>query len=311
MEPLTQERSIVDLCGRSIGTLVKALFWLVCLAFVAQADELLTRFQSSATRSDFGTVSEVEFSTGLLELEAGALAHHLPHAMSTFRFAEPVWVIGYRAEILNVEGKTPRENYLCHTFLADQRVAQHEDDEMKGIYSDAFTPEVRAPDGFGIPVSPDDRLHWMPMFNNRGEEPVRVRMKTVVTVIREKDLKKPLTPLYGSLRSVQVPHLFFVPPGRDERQVTFEAPFNGKIHFLGTHIHPHGVSIELYNLSRGEQVWKGTRKKDPSGAMEVYSSAAGYTVRAGETFRITAVYENPTADKIDAMAGLFMLYSRN
>lgn len=290
---------------------MKTLPWLVCLVFVAQADELLTRFRPSTTRSDFGTVSEVEFSTGLLELEAGALAHHLPHGMSNFRFAETVWVIGYRAEILNVQGKTPRENYLCHTFLADQRVSQRDDDEVKGIYSDAFTPEVRAPDGFGIPVSPDDRLHWMPMFNNRGEEPVRVMMKTVVTVIRGKDLKKPLTPLYGSLRSVQVPHLFFVPPGRDERQTTFEASFNGKIHFLGTHVHPHGVSIELYNVSRREQVWKGTRKTGASGAMRVYSSVAGYPVQAGETYRITAVYDNPTTDKIDAMAGLFMLYSRN
>ena len=310
MEPLTQERSIFDLSGRTVGTIVQTLSWMACLALVPQADELLSQFRSSTTHSEFGTVSEVEFSTGLLELEAGALAHHLPQAMSQFRFAEPVWLIGYRAEILNVEGKAPRENYLCHTFLADQRVAQHEDDELKGIYSDAFTPEVRAPDGFGIPISPDDRLHWMPMFNNRGEEPVRVRMRTVVTVIRGKDLKKPLTPLYGSLRSVQVPHLFFVPPGRDERQVTFEAPFNGKIHFLGTHIHPHGVSVELYNVSRKEQVWKGKRKKDSGGAMEVYSSAAGYAVRAGETYRISAVYENPTPDKIDAMAGLFMLYSR-
>ena len=290
---------------------MKTLLWLVCLVFVAQADELLTRFRPSEIRSDFGAVSEVEFSTGLLELEAGALAHHLPHAMSKFRFAETVWVIGYRAEIFNVQGKTPRENYLCHTFLADQRVSQREDDEVKGIYSDAFTPEVRAPDGFGIPVSPDDRLHWMPMFNNRGEEPVRVMMKTVVTVIRGKDLKKPLTPLYGSLRSVQVPHLFFVPPGRDERQTTFEASFNGKIHFLGTHVHPYGISIELYNVSRREQVWKGTRKTDANSAMQVYSSAAGYPVQAGETYRITAVYENPTPDKIDAMAGLFMLYSRD
>jgi hypothetical protein len=290
---------------------MKTLLWLVCLVFGTQADELLTSFRPSAVHSDFGTVSEVEFSTNPLEVEAGALAHHLPRAMSQFRFAEPVWVIGYRAEILDVHGQTPRENYLCHTFLADQRVSQHEDDEVKGIYSDAFTPEVRMPDGFGIPVSPDDRLHWMPMFNNRGDEPVRVMMKTVVTVIRGKDLRKPLTPLYGSLRSVQVPHLFFVPPGHDERQVTFEAPFSGKIHFLGTHLHPHGVSIELYNVSRHEQVWKGARKNDPQGAMQVYSNAAGYRVQAGETYKIIAVYENPTSDKIDAMAGLFMLYSRD
>ena len=53
------------------------------------------------------------------------------------------------------------------------------------------------------------------------------------------------------------------------------------------------------------------RKGDPSGEMEVYSNSGGYPVRAGETYKITAVYDNPDADKIDAMAGLFMLYSRD
>jgi hypothetical protein len=136
-------------------------------------------------------------------------------------------------------------------------------------------------------------------------------MKVVLTVIRAKDLKKPLKPLYASLRSVQTPHLFFVPPGKDVRELTFELPFNGSIHFLGTHLHPYGVSIELYNVSRHEQVWKGKRKSGSDGPMEVYSNPAGYAVQAGETYKITTVYENPGAEKIDAMAGLFMLYSRN
>ena len=74
---------------------------------------------------------------------------------------------------------------------------------------------------------------------------------------------------------------------------------------------PYGVSIELYNVSRHEQVWKGKRKSGSDGPMEVYSNPAGYAVRSGETYKIVAVYDNPGAEKIDAMAGLFMLYSRN
>lgn len=283
---------------------------IVCASAFIAAAETLTNFRVSPVQSPHGVASEVEFSTGLVELEPGSLAHHLPQAMKNFQFSERVWVIGYKSTILDAKGGTPRENYLCHTFFADQRVAQHDDREMSGIYSDAFTPEVRVPEGFGVPLSPDERLHWMPMFNNRGDEPVRVGMRVVLTVIRAKDLKKPLKPLYASLRSVQTPHLFFVPPGRDERQTSFELPFNGRIHFLGTHIHPHGVSIELYNVSRKERVWIGGRTGDASGAMQTFSSADGYPIHAGESYRITAVYENPTAGKIDAMAGLFMLYSR-
>jgi len=288
----------------------------VCLGLAsipAFGAELLTGFRPSAVRSQHGAVSEIEFSTGLVELESGVLAHHLAQAMKDFRFAEPVWVIAYRTEVVDAAGRPPQENFLCHTFFGDQRVTQRPDWDMRGIYSDAFTPEVRVPDGFGIPLGPDDRLHWMPMFNNRSGQPARVEMKVRVTLIREKDLHEALKPLYASLQSIQVPHLYFVPPGRDEKQVTFEIPFDGKIHFLGTHIHPYGVSIELFNVSRGELVWKGSRKMDPAGrmkAMEVLSSSEGYSVRSGEKYRVTAVYDNPTPDPIDAMAGLFMLYAR-
>ncbi|HUQ93827.1 MAG TPA: hypothetical protein VM120_19260 [Bryobacteraceae bacterium] len=50
------------------------------------------------------------------------LAHHLPQAMKDFQFSEPVWVIGYRTDISDSNGKSPRENYLCHTFFSDERL---------------------------------------------------------------------------------------------------------------------------------------------------------------------------------------------
>ncbi|MEZ5399384.1 MAG: hypothetical protein R2729_06920 [Bryobacteraceae bacterium] len=275
------------------------------------AIEILTGFQPAA-ETPYGPASQVEFSTRQVEVEAGLLAHHAAGAMKDLRFSEKVWVIGYKTTIVDANGAAPKENYLCHTFFSDQRVDQHQENELKGIYSDAFTPEVALPEGFGIPIGPGDRLHWMPMFNNRGDTSTRVAMKAVLTVIRDRDLRKPLTPLYASLRSVQVPHLYFVPPGGDQREATFELAFDGRIHFLGTHLHPYGASIELFNVTRNEVVWQGRRKEPrPDGPMQTFSSPSGYPVRAGETYRIRAVYENPGKDPVDAMAGLFMLYSRS
>lgn len=279
----------------------------------AGAADLLTDFRPAAIESPYGTVSRLEFNTELVELDSGVLAYHLARAMRDFRLAEPVWIIGYKTEVLDAHNQAPRENYLCHTFFGDQRVSQHGDQEMRALFSDSFTPEVRLPEGFGVRLTPDEPLHWMPMFNNRGDQPVRVRMKVTLTLIREKDLKKPLTPLYSTLRSVQAPHLYFVPPGRHEQQATFELPVDGRIHFMGAHIHPYGVSVELFNTSRSEPVWKSLRKTDAGGhmvGMGVYSSAEGYLLHAGETFRVTALYENPTSSPIDAMAGLFVFYSR-
>src|SRR5438034_8452812 len=118
-------------------SVTRALAWLVCAACCAgaPATEPLTDFRPSAIRTDYGLASEVRFSTGLIELESGTLAHHLPQAMKSFWFAEPVWVIGYKTDLVDSRGKIPRENYLCHTFFSDQRVDQREDNELKGIYS--------------------------------------------------------------------------------------------------------------------------------------------------------------------------------
>lgn len=290
-------------------------FWLLLVVPVlGAAADTLSDFRPSSIQSPHGRVSQVEFSSGLVVVEAGALAHHSHDGMKQLRFAEPVWVIGYRTEILDAQGKPPRENYLCHTFFGDQRVTQRDDQELKGIYSDSFTREVRLPEGFGLSLSPDDDLTWMPMFNNRGDHPTRVAMRVEVSLIRAKDLTRPLRPLYATLRSVQAPHLYFVPPGRHQKSAAFELPFDGKFHFLGTHIHPHGVSIELFNISRNQAVWTGRRVTDAAGrmtGMEVFSSGEGYQFRAGESYRLTAVYDNPTGNPIDAMAGLFLFYSKN
>jgi hypothetical protein len=286
----------------------------LALAAAAASVTVLNDFRPSQHSSAYGKTSDIEFGTEIVELESGVLAHHLPRAMRDFAVGEPVWIIGYRSDILDATGKTPRENYLCHTFFGDQRVTQHDGEEIRGIYSDSFTPELRLPDGFGIPLKPDENLHWMPMFNNREEQSARVSMKVRLTVIRGKDLKKPLTPLYSALYSVHAPHLYFVPPGRHEQTTDFKPAFNGAIHFMGTHIHPHGVSVELFNVSRQERIWKGMRKLDGEGrmvGMEVFSSAEGVPIRAGETYRVSAVYENPTQAPIDAMAGLYVLYARH
>jgi hypothetical protein len=234
--------------------------------------------------------------------------------MRDFRFAEPVWVIGYQSSIYDPEGKRSRQNYLCHTFFGDQKVVQRQDQRMRAMYSDGFTQEVRLPDGFGLPLTPHDNLHWMPMFNNRDDRPAKVEMRIEVTLIRQKDLARPLRRVYSTLRSVQVPHLFYIPPRRHRRETVFTFPFNGRIHFMGTHIHPYGESIELFNISRQERVWTSSMKQDAMGrpvAMETYSSAQGYPVKAGENYRLTSVYNNSTSEPIDAMAAIFLFFSLN
>ena len=116
----------------------------ICLTATSLvAADVLSEFRPSPMHSEYGAVSNVAFSTELIELDPGVLAFHPDHAMRDFRFAEPVWIVGYQTEVLDAKDAHPRENYLCHTFFSDQRVTQHDDGEMLALYSDAFTPNVQ------------------------------------------------------------------------------------------------------------------------------------------------------------------------
>lgn len=290
---------------------MRRLALLSAIAALSSSSEVLKDFHPAPSATAYGAVSYVEFASAMIALEPQMLAAHLPQAMKEFTFEEPVWLVAYKTEILDTQGKAPKENFLCHTFFGDQRVTQSEDQEMRGLYTDAFTPYVRLPEGFGVRIAAGEGIHWMPMFNNRGDAAANVRMKFRLSVIRERDLRKPLTPLYATLRSVTVPHLYFVKPGGETRGATFQMDFNGKIHFMGTHIHPYGLRVELFNISKNELVWRGVRKTNgPAAQMEMYSDPQGYSVKAGEIYRVVAAYENPTKAPVDAMGGLYILYSR-
>ena len=274
--------------------------------------QTLDEIRSSPVTSPHGRVSEVHYDTGLIELPSGFLAHSPAGSERRFRFPEPVWILGYATSIYDATGEVPRENYLCHTFLGDRPFTQSHEPRMTAIYSDSFTREVRLPEGFALFVDGGQELHWLPLFNNREAASARVGMKMTVTLIRQSDIIRLPKRLYSTLHSAQMPHLFFVPPKRHQQEAVIRLGIRGRIHFMGTHVHPHAEFVELHNLSRGERVWKGVSKSDDSGEMtgfEVYSSGEGYPVSPGEIYRLISAYDNPTGREIDAMAGLFVMYS--
>ncbi len=303
------------LCGEGCTALFPAGNLLVVggsAPISAPAVVSLTQFESADVESPNGKVVRVAYETGSYDVGPGHLAYSPPGADRQFQFEEPVWIIGYKTAIYGKDGDPLKENFLCHTYLGEGLFKQSHDPKMNAIYSDAFTNQVKLPQGYGIYVDAGQPLNWLPLFNNRTGGIVRVRMRLEVTAIRVKDLIKPPRRVYSTLHSVQMPHLFFVPPKRHEKETVVTYDFDGRIHFLGTHVHPHAESMKLYNLTRGEEVWLGRSRLDNSGNMvgfDSYSSVEGYRVKAGEKYRITVVYNNPTDHEIDAMAGLFVFYS--
>jgi hypothetical protein len=102
---------------------------------------------------------------------------------------------------------------------------------------------------------------------------------------------------------------WLVPPGRqvlrsDVRRGVIG--FDGMIHFIKVHLHPYGESLTLVDKLTGEVVWKGNARNHPERAhlvaVDGYSSTLGIPIHRDRDYELITVYENPTAQPVDAMA---------
>ena len=276
-----------------------------------QLRELILCLAVVGTLGAQNVVETLEHTYGPFSLKAGAL-QQVPPVME-MRFPEALWLVGYRTEMLDAAGKPVSREFQCHTLFGSSMPQPHSNDDVVGLFSDGYTPGLTMPAGYGLYFEAGEKMVWNPMFNNRNSEPQAAAMRLELDVIRARNLKQPLKPLRTTFRTIRAPgDLYFVAPGKDVRETSFEMPFSGTIHVIGTHIHPYGVSIELTNLTRGTTVWTAMGSRDTAGRlvqMPVYQAETGYAVKRNERFRLTAVYDNPTRGKVDAMAGVFILYS--
>lgn len=253
---------------------------------------------------------ELVHTYGPFALKPGLL-QQMPEAMQV-AFPEDLWLVGYHTQILDKAGAPLSRELQCHTYLGTSLPAHHSNEMVEGLFSDGYTPGIDLPPGFGIHVKTGDKLLWTPMFNNRNTQTESAAMRLELKVLRSSELSQPLKPLKTTFRSVNEPDLYMVRPGRSTRSSNFTLPSGHTIHVIGTHIHPYGLSIELVNSRRKETVWKAVGTRGADGklvSMPIYSDAAGYAIKPGDSFTLTATYENPTLNPVDAMAGVFILYS--
>lgn len=258
-------------------------------------------------------VETVVYDYGPFELAPKQLQQFPPNYVK-IAFPEDLWILGYQARVVDERGAELPQELQCHTFFGTPYPQHHVVEQVAGIFSDGYTERSLLPPGFGILAKAGEEIKWVPLFNNRTSEPKKVSMKLTLEVVRARLLPEGgLKALQTVFRTIAAPHdLYYVAPGSDTRETTFDLPFVGRIHFMGTHIHPFGVSIELVNLTRDAQVWKAVGRRDKEGKlveMPIYSDREGYAVRAGDRFKLIAIYENPTQDPIDAMAGIFILFA--
>src|SRR5688572_29702826 len=85
------------------------LFLLVVSSARASSVESLSEFEPSVRTSSHGKVSQVQFSTNLIDLKSESLVQAPEGAGKHFRLGERVWVIGFKTQIFDPRGQPSRE----------------------------------------------------------------------------------------------------------------------------------------------------------------------------------------------------------
>ncbi|MFG0317568.1 MAG: hypothetical protein ACF8XB_09855 [Planctomycetota bacterium JB042] len=78
------------------------------------------------------------------------------------------------------------------------------------------------------------------------------------------------------------------------------------VHYVATHLHNHGVSMLLRDVTTGEVLWEAVVENEPDrvqiARIPAYASADGFPLRRDHEYEIEARYDNTSDRPIDAMA---------
>ena len=119
---------------------------------------------------------------------------------------ELLWITGYRAVMVGADGESPQpQEFMCHSNL-DLDPASHNRrfGSRIPISGRLFTLsqgqfDIDLPEGFGIPLMSDESLRLTTQVLNLNHDQIDldVRHRVEVEFVRDRDLERPLKPLFS------------------------------------------------------------------------------------------------------------------
>ncbi len=244
------------------------------------------------------------------------------HNTPLVRFAWPVdgWLRGFSVEVEDGNGK-PVDRRIVHHLIGvnfDRRQLLYSNIErLFGVGQE--TEPVSVPKTIGVPMSSGARLGmYMAWQNETGVDLDNIRIKVRLVYSPPNLNPRPVSvlPLYMDVNLVGASNLFDLPEGRSERAWEFTMPMDGRLLGYSGHLHDHGVSVRLEDVTTGKVIGTVTSTRSQDGKVEKISRSLpgvtgdGIRLRAGRTYRVVGTYDNTTgAPIVGAMAHITGIFA--
>lgn len=220
------------------------------------------------------------------------------------------WLQGYVIELLDYEGNPVPRQVVHHVNV------------MQPDRRDLFTPvmlrvaaagqeeaETRMPWFFGYRMHAGSRLLVTAMLHNptgRAWQGVRVRVRLPYRRLGATPASTAVMPFYLDVIPHGRFHSYDLAPGRSEQSWEGRPAVAGRIVALGGHLHKYGVALRLEDVTLRRVIWEARPRLAADGEIASMPVAKFILSRPrldpSHTYRLTAVYENPTGQVIPSGA---------
>lgn len=217
------------------------------------------------------------------------------------------WLNGYTVEVVDAQGKAVPRSTIHHVNIMAPDRREFFSDIMQRVGAvGSETDPVRLPRLLGYPIQRGERMVVIAEMHNptdRAYEGARIVVRMPHTPANAWPKPIAVQPFYMDVTPPSAPHSFDLPPGRTEVGWEAKAPMAGRILGMGGHLHNHSVELRLEDRTANKVVWRTEPVLDDAGMLvgmpqDMFLLRLGLPLEEGHTYRLVAVYENPTGETI-------------
>jgi hypothetical protein len=258
---------------------------------------------------------------GPIDLPAGDSHEMARTPLLAARLPVGGFLTGFDFELRTEAGEILPPALLHHVnLMVPDRVELFRPIMQRLVAAGKETGAINLPWPLGISGPQGQEILGYAMLHNRGGEvagPVWLDM-----VVRYSERRRrPVQPFFIDVSPPPGPASWDLPPGPSERSWEGSPQVDGRILGVGGHLHRYGTELIFEDVTAGKVLTRLKPDVAPDGSIRAVDRRRfiwrrGIPLRTDHTYRITAVYHNPTPDTIPsgamgAIGGIFMPRDRD
>jgi len=258
---------------------------------------------------------------GPVSLPAGASHLSIDQPQAKTVFPAGGWLRGMEFELVDGEGTILPREFLHHVNVIAPDKRELFSPIMRRIAAAGKeTTPIRLPRLLGYRVEAGDSVLVGAHFHNPSDRSYdRVYLRAVSPFVSGDRWLAPLSvhPFYMDVMPPAGPKGYDLPPGRSVQSWEASPVADVRILGMGGHLHELAEALVLQDLTTGKVLWRAVPEIDRNGTIlsmprRLYLTRLGLRLRAGHTYRLTAIYENTTGEVIPlggmgALGGIVVL----